>query len=124
MVGQRTIQKLVKAGQGVTFLDIWQPLIYAISRDAFAHLDDEERIAVNLISPSDCSQIDVDLIIIFVKSSSTQTAIDTLRSRNAISEQTAILTLLGRLDNPDIIASRLTNEKLMLTGSGNSLCKV
>ena len=116
---------LVKAGHDVTFLDTWQPLIYAMSRDPTARLRGEsfESIPVKLLSSFDCPEESVDLVIVFVKSSTTQTAMNTLASKHAISENTVILTLQGGLDNPDIIAQKMVNQNLLLTGSTSSFCK-
>jgi 2-dehydropantoate 2-reductase len=108
------------------FLDAWQPLIYAISRDPFARLrtgDNVEKIPVTVFGSNQCPSVDADLVIIFVKSSSTESAMKALLSKQVISSHTVILTLQGGLDNPDIIASRMDNHQLLLTGSTNSSCK-
>jgi 2-dehydropantoate 2-reductase len=78
---------------------------------------------VHLISTTDCPALDVDLLIVFVKSSATSAAMDTLASRNVLSDHTVVLTLQGGLDNPDIIAAKLPNPNLLLMGSTNSFCK-
>lgn len=116
---------LVKAGHSVTFVDTWQPLIYAMSRDPTAHLRAEslENIPVRVVSPMDCPEESVDLVIIFVKSSATHTAMNALVSRHAISDNTVILTLQGGLDNPDIISQKIPNQNLLLTGRTKSFGK-
>jgi 2-dehydropantoate 2-reductase len=117
---------LVKSNHDVTFLDNWQPLIYAISQDPSAHLRFDstvEKVPVKLLSSSECPSTDFDLIIIFVKSGANQSAMRTLSTRNVISDRTVILTLQGGIDSANTIAAHMPDCQLLLAGSTKSFCK-
>ncbi|OHT09604.1 Ketopantoate reductase PanE/ApbA family protein [Tritrichomonas foetus] len=117
---------LLKGGHDVIFLDIWQPLIYSKTKYPFAILNNDnnkENIPIQIFSLNQCPENPADLIFIFVKSSSTTSCMNLLDKRNAISENTVIITVQGGFDNPSIISNYLKHNKLLLHGCTESYCK-
>jgi len=117
---------LIKGGHEVVFLDSWQPLIYAVSQDSVATLkqgEKVEKIPVQICFYAEPPEKAVDLIIVFVKSSSTKNAIETIASKGVILDNTVILTCQGGFDNPEIISSNMKDPALLLHGCTKSTSK-
>jgi 2-dehydropantoate 2-reductase len=117
---------LLKAGHDVIFLDSWQPLIYAISKDPYATLKlegDVERIPVKLHFFSEPPEFEPDLVIVSVKSQATRSAVEAITAKKLIKENTIVFTCQGGFENSDVIASLIPNPQNLLYGCTKSFCK-
>ncbi|EAX89337.1 Ketopantoate reductase PanE/ApbA family protein [Trichomonas vaginalis G3] len=117
---------LLKGGHEVIFLDAWQPLIYAISKEPFAvikHEDNLEKIPIKLYPSHEPPQFEPELILVSVKSIATKNAIQMIKSKGLIKDNTVILTCQGGFENADIIANELNNKQLLIHGCTKSHCK-
>ena len=117
---------LQKAGNEVVFLDSWQPLVYAINKDPYATLkleDDVEKIPVKLHFFTNPPEFEPDLVIVFVKSVTTRSAIQTITNKGLIKENTVVLTCQGGFENPTIISEIIPNPSNLIYGCTHSFCK-
>lgn len=117
---------LVRAGNDVVFLDSWEPLVYELRQDPFARLKTDggtEKVPVNIFTQQEAPEKTYDLVIFFVKSTNTADAIQSIVSQGIVKDTTVVITCQGGFANPEIIAEKLPDPSMLLTGCTKSHCK-
>lgn len=111
--------KLAEAGCDVTLVDIWKEHIAAINKDGLRieGVGGERRItSVKAVSSvSDVPK--ADLVIVFVKATTTEEAV--AGAQNLFHEKTIVLTLQNGLGNIEAIAKHVNSDQIMAGVSGH-----
>lgn len=105
--------RLAEAGNEVWLIDVWQEHVDRISRDGLRIEGvGGERVVSRVKATIDPSRVGlVDLILVFVKSTETRTAVQSALPLAA--ENTLFLTLQNGLGNRDIIAEVAGEERVL-----------
>lgn len=97
----------------VTLVDIWDEHVQAINTDGLRIVSSTGEQTIDVAATTNVSTIDTtDLIIVFVKSTHTRTALEGLPSR--LTENTDVLTLQNGLGNPETIADFVPRENVIV----------
>jgi 2-dehydropantoate 2-reductase len=113
---------LAAGGVEVTLVDVWEEHVQAIDTHGLRITSSTTEQTIDAAATTDVSTIDTtDLIIVFVKSTQTRTALDDLPSR--LIENTDFLTLQNGLGNPETIGERVPRENVIagVTAHGATL---
>ena len=106
----------------VTLVDVWEEHVQAITTDGLRIDSPTGAQTIDVAATTNVSTIDTtDLIIVFVKSTHTRTALDGLPSK--FTENTDVLTLQNGLGNPETIADFVPQENVIagVTAHGATL---
>lgn len=106
----------------VTLVDIWEEHVQTITTDGLRIVSPTGEQTIDVAATTNVSTIDTtDLIIVFVKSTHTRTALEGLPSK--LTENTDVLTLQNGLGNPETIADFVPEENVIagVTAHGATL---
>ncbi len=103
---------LAEAGNDVWLCDVWQDHMQAINNNGLSIDREGKSRNVHLLATLDPTQIDpADLVIIFVKSTQTQSAAET--AQYLVGSGGAVLTLQNGMGNADAIAEVIAPEGIL-----------
>ena len=104
---------LAKSGHRVVLVDVWQAHVDKINRDGLTLVsgNGSEQIPVQAVTDSSQISDTMDLLIVFVKSYHTWTAINA--SENLIGERTRVLTLQNGAGNAETIAEFVPKSQVL-----------
>lgn len=118
---------LVKAGHDVIFLDVWEPLLKAMTDKPVAHRKPlqgpEEDVPVKVMSMDEAPNVPGDFILVTVKSAMTEDVMNRIAPRGIIGPKTVIMTFQGGFENPEIIARKMEVKSNCLPAFTSSFCK-
>jgi 2-dehydropantoate 2-reductase len=114
---------LAASGVEVTLVDIWEEHVQAINSDGLRITSPSTEQTIEVEATTDVSTLDTtDVIIIFVKSTHTRTALEDLPLSHI--DDIDFLTLQNGLGNPETIAEFVPQENVIagVTAHGATLC--
>jgi 2-dehydropantoate 2-reductase len=114
--------RLAASGVDVTLFDVWEEHVQAIETDGLRIDSPTTKQTIEVDATSDVSTLaTTDLIIVFVKSTHTRTALCDLPTK--LTENTDFLTLQNGLGNPETIAEFVPEENVIagVTAHGATL---
>ena len=104
---------LADSGNDVTLIDVWGDHVDAIVRSGLRIETAEGERVVQVPATTDPRNIDpVELVLVFVKSIDTRSAVEA--ARTLVGESTAVLTLQNGLGNREAIASVVGDQRALL----------
>jgi len=103
---------LAEAGNEVWLYDVWIGHVQTINQNGLSIEREGKKIKVHLKATLDSAQIgQADLVIIFVKSTQTQSAAET--AQKIAGKDGTVMTLQNGMGNADIIADFITPERIL-----------
>lgn len=115
--------KLTETGEDVTLIDVWKEHVDIMNRNGL-HLEGiggDRHIPVKAVTSAAEIEGKVDLVIVFVKSSFTETAVK--EALSIIGDETLVMTVQNGLGNAEKIAEIVGETKTIagVTGNGGTL---
>ncbi|MDI6602044.1 MAG: ketopantoate reductase family protein [Thermoanaerobacteraceae bacterium] len=115
--------KLTESGEDVTLIDVWKEHVDTMNKDGL-HLEGiggDRFIPVKAVTSTGNIDGKVDLIIVFVKSSFTETAVK--EALPIVGEDTLVMTVQNGLGNAEKIAGIVGEKRTIagVTGNGGTL---